>query len=62
MFWVLVVFINGQPAPYSEISFSDLDSCLEIQAKLRNQAMHMERAGDKSPQFWCLPREKDKGE
>jgi hypothetical protein len=35
---------------------------LEIQAKLRNQAMHMERAGDNSPQFWCLPQSKSESQ
>jgi len=59
VFWVLVILLNGKPLLNSEISFSSLDTCLEIQKKLRGQAMHMERAGDKSPQFWCLPRNKN---
>jgi len=58
IFWVLLVFINNQQV--AEISFSDIDTCIEYSSKITQQNTKQVIAGSTYVNALCVPRKKEK--
>tara|TARA_R100001460_G_scaffold25431_2_gene51132 strand:+ start:1062 stop:1250 length:189 start_codon:yes stop_codon:yes gene_type:complete len=62
MTWVLLVFLSG--TVQESVYFNDLDSCLRIASKIRNQNYDLSLSGDSKiwVKAYCVPKSVPKKE